>query len=686
VDFSTGVNTVDPATFRLTSLTGINTSFDRPFLQGMINNLLGRVGTMTQAFVAADNNTFAPPETYFKFDARFYEYDLYFQDTWKFRPNLTFDLGLRWEPKMSPRGGNGQSVIYVPDRPIRLGEAPANDIRWAPGKLYNDDWNNFGPAVGFAWDPFKTGKTSIRANYRLAFDRMATFLFSSAIFPTAPGLTYGVSNTSFGSAGGRVSQGLPQLAPPAGLTPQQLQQPPAFSTNALTVIDPSLRSPKVHEWGVSFQREVGFNSVLEVNYIGKKGIGLLGGYDINQVDIFNNGFLQAFNQVRAAYLANPACAPVQTSSCTIPANTSQFFNDLLSTATGSTGLRAGESGSQFLARQYGSSINLGSVAAVAAAIAQRINPGQTAPAFTLATNSATGQRFSPFLFQPYPQFSGAMYVIDTNDFSFYNSLQVIWRRRFTKGISYQLSYTLAKSMDTRSFDPTFTRVSRANLQSASSTPFNIYNRRLNYAPSDFDRRHALQGYFVYDLPLGKGHRFLNTNSNWLDRVIGGWEVAGGLTWLSGRPFTVYSGVNTVSNVNQSPANCNNCRPDMGNLVVDPVTGVLYFFNRDQIGQGFSSATLSSGQFSVPAPGELGNTGRNFFRGPAYFDIDMTFGKKFRFTERMNLELRLEAQNLTNHPSFDIPVATITSSSFGNIYNTFLNSSARRMQVALKFNF
>ena len=124
---------------------------------------------------------------------------------------------------------------------------------------------------------------------------------------------------------------------------------------------------------------------------------------------------------------------------------------------------------------------------------------------------------------------------------------------------------------------------------------------------------------------------------------------------------------------------------MGQLQVDPNTGVLYFFNRNQIGQSFSSATLSAGQFSVPAPGSIGNTGRNFFIGPQYFELDMTLGKRFKFTERMNLEVRMEAQNLTNHPSFDIPNATITSGSFGNIATSLLSGS-RKMQLALKFNF
>lgn len=662
VDFSTGVNTVDINQFGLNTLAGLNTNFDLPFLQGMINNFLGRIGNISQAFVAVSDTQFGSAGTRYFFDAWYNDYDFYFQDAWKLRSNLTLDLGLRWEPKMSPRGG-GNSRIFRPDRPIRLGEPPANNIRWVEGKLFDDDWNNFAPVVGVAWDPFGDGKTSLRANYRLAYDRLNTFIFSSVIYPRVPGATLGVINTSFGAAGGRLRQGLPQLAPPAGLTPEQLRQPAAFSLNSIFVVDPSLRTPKVNEWGVSFQRELGGNSVLEVRYIGNHGVGLFGGYDVNQVEIFSNGFLQAFNTVRAG-------------------GDSQLINDLLSTDS-----RRGinETGSQLMRRLFSSSVNLGSVAAIAAAIAQRVNPNQTVPAFTLATNSATGQKFSPFFFQAYPQFAGAMNVLDTNDVSRYNALEVIWKRRFTKGVSYQLGYTLAKSMDTRSFDPTFSTVSRGSVQSASSTPFDIHNRRLNYAPSDFDRRHAFQGYFVYDLPFGRGARFGNNVSPWLNQLIGGWELAGDIIWLSGRPFTVYSGVNTVSNVNASPANCNGCDPNMGHLVVDPIAGVLYYFDRNQIGSSLDSTTLARGNFSVPAPGQLGNTGRNFFRGPRYFTLDMTLGKRIRFTERMNLELRLETQNLLNHPSFDIPVATITSSSFGNIATSLLSGS-RKMQIAAKFHF
>ena len=70
---------------------------------------------------------------------------------------------------------------------------------------------------------------------------------------------------------------------------------------------------------------------------------------------------------------------------------------------------------------------------------------------------------------------------------------------------------------------------------------------MNYARSDFDRRHALQGNFIYELPFGKGKPLLGGANGVVDRIVGGWDVAGILILESGRPFTVYSGANTLTN-------------------------------------------------------------------------------------------------------------------------------------------
>ncbi|HVF58154.1 MAG TPA: TonB-dependent receptor [Pyrinomonadaceae bacterium] len=638
VDFSRVTNPV-PANFNVPT-AGINTN-DRPRLQSLINVLLGRVGNVSQGFVALNDTTFGPPGTRFNFDARYPEYDFYAQDTWKILPNLTLDYGLRWEVKLSPRGPS--NTILRPDRPIRFGEAPSNTIKFVEGKLFDDDYNNFAPSVGLAWDPFKTGKTSIRVNYRLAYDRMNTFVLSSTIFQSAPGATLSLVDPSFGASGGRVRNGIPTLAPPAGITPNQFRQPDPFSTRSLTVVDPSLRSPKTNQWGLSVQRELPGGNVIEVNYIGRRGVGLYGAYDANQVDIFNNGFLEAFKIVKAG-------------------GDSPLINSLLAADTRRP---ANQTGSQFFRTTFSSELTLNSVASAAQQLAQRTNPGDS------GTPVIVRSGFSPFFFQPYPQFSGALNVLDSNDYSTYNALEITFKRRFSQSLGYQVSYTWAKSLDTRSFDPAFTVAGRGSNQSSSSTPFDLRNRNQNYARSDFDRRHALQGYFVYEVPFGRGRRYLSNLNPVLNHLIGGFEFAGVMILESGRPYTIYSGSNTVSNVIQSTANCNSC---VGLGTVQQESGTNFFFSPEE-----------RARFSTPGPGEGGNTGRNAFTAPAIFRFDLTIGKKFVFTEVRNIELRAELQNATNHPTLDNPTAVITSSTFGRIRDS-VTSSARKIQMALKFNF
>jgi hypothetical protein len=420
-------------------------------------------------------------------------------------------------------------------------------------------------------------------------------------------------------------------------------------------VDPDTQFPENHQWFAGVQRELLWNNVLEVNYIGRRGVHLFGGYDSNQVNILAKdsrcpeNFLQAFNALRASTTAN---------SCLI----NLMFTGNTADNSGTTTFR----GIGTVATALSNSSTGGSVGAAALAASQHTTSGaQTIGRATFFNN--------PFFFQRFPQFTGAVNVLDSNDVSRYHGLEIILKRRFNNGLSYQVGYTWSISKDTRSFDPTFTTVSRANNQSASSTPFDINNRNLNYAWSDFDRRHALQATYVYELPFGKGKMFGGNVPRALDLVIGGWQVAGTFNWASGRPFTVYSGLTTYTNVNQSFANCSECTRGMGRLV-------------DRGGQGwswFSNEQLA--MFSQPAPGELGNTGRNFFIGPRQFQTDISLSKKFRFTERYSFDFRVDARNLTNNASFSIPTATYTSDSFGRI-GTGVTSFARRIQLSGKFNF
>jgi hypothetical protein len=492
----------------------------------------------------------------------------------------------------------------------------------------------------------------------LASDRIATFLFGSSIFQSTPGNAIGVTNSAFGQAGGlyrNVGPVIAALAP--GNTPDNLRQPPVFSTGSISVIDPDLQFPQVHEWSASFQREIWGGNVVEVNYIGKHAVHLLGGYNVNQVNIFagvsgiSENFLQAFNSIRASSSYN-----------------SPLINFLF------TGNAANNAGTATFRSLNTTNISQGAVGSAALVTSQRLC--QTADV-TNGICTTTGVQLisrtagNPFLFQPYPQFSGGLNVFDSSDYSNYHGLQLIFRRRISHGVGFQFAYTFSKSKDNRSWDPSLSTISTGSSQAASSTPFDLRDRNLNYTWSDFDRRHVFQGTYVWELPFGKG-TWLDPNNKALDYIVGGWQLSGTVLWESGRPFTVYSGVNTFGNVVQSTADCSGCSRNIGQLVLEN-------------GRNFWFDSTARSMFSTPAPGTIGNTGRNFFLAPIYFQTDVSLLKKFRLTERMSFDFRIDAKNLTNTPSFDNPTAVLTSSIFGRI-NDSVTNNARRIQISGKFNF
>lgn len=658
-----------------TGATVIN-SADRTRLENQINDMLGRVGTITQAFVRDTSNpsAFASPGTRWLFDADHPELDFYAQDTWRVRPNLTLDLGARYELRLHPRAA-GDRPILVPNKPVTLGSAPANDVRWVEGDLFDNEYGLIMPSVGLAWDPFGSGKTSIRLNYRMASDRIGTFLFSSSIFQSTPGNTTLGSNTSFGANGGLRRNGLPSVVPTQ--SPDQLGQPRAFSTSAITVMDPDLKFPRIHNWTASFQREIFGSNVLEVNYIGKKATNLFGGYNANQVELnrtlpgTGETFLQAFNSIRgnAAY-NSPLINLLFTGSTTNNAGTTRFR------ALNATG------------------ITQGSAASLALAMSQQVCVAAFVTAgLCTSTDQTNGARildlrgFSSF-FQPFSQFTGGLFVVESNDFSFYNGVEFIMKRRMRNGFSYQVGYTWALSKDTRSFDPVFTTVSTGTLQSSANTPLNNYDRKANYAWSDFDRRHSLLGTYVVELPFGRGKPIGSNMPSVINYIISGWQVAGTLRITSGRPFTVFAGLNTLSQTSGSYANCNNCPRNMGNV---------HQADYDAPGSGLRNwwwTAEERARFTQPAPGETGNTGRNYFVGPMYREADISLTRKFRFTERVNFDLRIDAKNVTNTPNFAAPTAVLpagfSQSGFGNSIfgriNADVVNNARRIQWSGRLNF
>jgi hypothetical protein len=635
VDFNRLINTVAPDRFNLPA--DINQAFDRNPLESNINLLLGRVGTISRGFVA-EGSRFVPGV--YNFKAHFNEFDFFFQDSWKVRRNVTVDLGLRWEAKMAPTS-SPDGRLRRPNQLATAGAAPSTALRWEQGSLYKNDMNNFAPSVGIAWDPFGDGKTSVRSNYRMAFDRINTFVLSSSIFQNLPGIVQGRTEQAFGQNGGRLQTVRP-LEPPTS-DPAAFAQPPAFSLNNITVADPAFETPQTHQWSLGIQRQVAKNTVVEVNYIGRRAHNLFGAYNSNQVQTTRNGFIDAVRTVQGG-------------------GQSPLINQIM----GPDARRnAAETGSDAMRRLYAADLRNNAAGTIANDLGRRTVAGGR-------TQIEAAGLPSSFFF-PFPQFAGGLFVLDSNDFSTYHGLQMQLDRRFSNGLTFQVAYTFSKSLDTRSFDPAFTVAASGNAQSAASSPFDINNRRYNYAPSDFDRRHALQSYWVYELPFGKGKRFGAGAGAVLDRLIGGWQVAGLFTAQGGRPFTVFSGFNSVFNTVQSTGDCANCRRDFGGTRDE--NGLKWFFSPEE------RAAFTS----VAALGTTGSTGRNFFRGPMAFNMDMSFNKRIRVSEKTNFEIRADMTNFTNTPTFGFPTATVSSAVFGRIRNSVISGS-RKIQLGAKFNF
>jgi hypothetical protein len=195
------------------------------------------------------------------------------------------------------------------------------------------------------------------------------------------------------------------------------------------------------------------------------------------------------------------------------------------------------------------------------------------------------------------------------------------------------------------------------------------NRSLERAPAQFDTPHTLTINAVYELPFGRGKRFLGQNraGGW---ILGGWQLSGIETYRSGAPLSLRSATNTLGNFGGSQRpNWNGQSPYTSG---DITSRVGNYFN--------------IGAFAVPAAYTYGNTARlvSWLRAPAYANLDLAIDRTFRITERFHLQFRAEAFNLLNQTVFGLPNTSIGSPAAGVI--STIGNNPRQMQFALKLIF
>lgn len=492
------------------------------------------------------------------------------QDDWRVTPNLTVNLGLRYENATVPLGFFGD-----PD--------PSHQAFSIPGPVERDN-NNFAPTFGFAYSPrpaegsfwrtlFGDGSTVIRGGYRINYD----LLFYNILVVNAGNFPF----TSTNQVNNVVDQ-FPARVPVSA---------PVFNPlNQFVNTQVDARTPYSQLYSLSVQREMFRNYVLEVGYTGSR----------------------ALDQIRQLQM-NPS----------------------LLTDAQAAAVRA---------RQ-----------AIPALQARRVNPA-----------------------------AGARVLIGPGAQSTYNAGFVSFNRRFSRGLQYGVSYTFSRNMSNNDESLGVAAITNSSPQAPQDT-FRVDTEK---SLSVFDRTHRIVVNYLYEAPAPW---FARENA-FLRQVFGGWQISGITTGQSGQPFTVFTGIDTNGNgsaVGDRP----NFNP-AATITRDPVTGNLRTFTQDPANPAFLVPRLNTANTAGPLiftgtgaiqANSLGNgtLGRNTFRGPGFWNTNLSIAKNFRFGEDRRFRISADFLNAFNQDNYGNPVSNMNSANFGRNTNNWGN---RSITLGAKFTF
>ena len=480
-------------------------------------------------------------------DFRLNLYAVYLSDSYKVRPNLTLNMGMGWDYKSPPREINNRMAIFDFDAVKYL--VAGKDFEGSPIDAY---YKSFRPQFGFAWQPFGSQKTVIRAGFGLywesqkANDYEGLYLNAPFVYPAT--LTSGATPTLF------VDNLFPAIDP-NGPIPLSVEIQTRFMHE---------KRPYSPEWNLTLQQQFAQNWVAQVSYEGSSFI--RGG---------------SFNQA---------------------------------------------------------------------------NPGAIDPTGTIPLQ----QR------RLYPQY-GDINLNTTMNHGYYHGGTASLKKRFSTGLSLDMHYTWAHSIDN-------------GTNEINNADFPLVGRKFERGHSDIDIRHRFVASYIYELPVGKGRRFLNQGGI-VNGVLGGWQVSGITSFMTGPPDKVTLPGNWL-NIGTRVSG----RPD---CVADPHDSSL----SDNV-RSNGLVYFNTSAFQLPAQRTPGNCGRNVLRSPGVNNWDLSLQKNTRITERVSLQTRFEFFNTWNHAQWQMWSGrsggsyTYGRPGFGNA--SFGRVTAARdpriIQIAMKFIF
>jgi hypothetical protein len=625
---------------------------------------------------------------------------VYAQDTWRVKPNFTLNYGLRWEFATAPY--NHLGIAVFPDYANFLGPSTAlfqpgtlNGVQnpvMTPGKVASKaDLVNPGPNAGFTWTPTADAKTVIRGGYALTYyDEGTNFFMSNPgnnpgqqqsldLQPGAPG---------FAPGGLSLQSPLPPfVAFPDAYKPAFNLADFTFSGSTISTMKPDLRLPYVQSWNIGIQREIAPNTVIELRYLGNRGSHEWRTYNVNEVNIFENGFLDEFKKAQSNLAINAANGRTGFANNGLPGQAPLPIFETAFGARGSQPALAAASG--FTNGTFVTNLQQGTAGSLANTLANnstylcRMLGSSFAPCARLGYD-APG-RYPINFFEVNPFVAGAnLNLVDDVGTSKYQGLQVQLRRRLHEGFSLTANYTLSKAQTDIWADNATQTVNFHTLRDQS----------LDWGPMPFDVRHVLQTFWTYELPFGPGHSLGHRNAA-LSALAGGWTLSGVLTLQSGSPFRLSSGRSTVNNGDSGVVLPNGVTVDQlqDMIRINPGPGSNRLFVDPSL---VGPDGRANGQFlQVPTdPGVLGQY--VFLYGRNQFNIDASVEKQFALP-RMRLAVWAGVFNLTNNAIWSVNSLNntvpglvfltdlnITSQTFGQISGPANASRSAQLRAEIRF--
>jgi hypothetical protein len=679
-----GISSNDPADtmFNTTNFPGASTANLNAarglysMLTGRVNSIAGeiRIDEATGQYVYLGASTQR---------AQLRDYGFYVSDTWRWKPNLTINAGVRYvlQTPFYPRnssystatledvfGVSGVDNIFKPG--VMTGKVP-EFVQFEEGeRAYKTDWNNWAPNLGFAWSVpgaengllrrlfgAQESDSVLRAGFSVSYNRPGMSDFTGGIDDN-PGLSQSANrNHSLGNLG---TPGTIFLRNPGQLGPPAFPSSPVYPIRDVVdedvhIFDENLQIPWARSWTAGWQRKLTSNMAFEVRYVGTSAGDQWEEYDYNELNIVENNFLNEFRLAQQNLQANLAAGRGATF---------RYFGDGTGTAplpiflAYFSGLPAAQAGN---ANNYTSTLFANStfVNPLAHFNPQPFIAANALDADLARRNNALQAGLPANFIVVNPDLLGGAEVTGNGGGTSYHSLQLELRKRLSNNLQFGTNYTYGRALSQNFFS--FRR------------PW-VYTEDTG---AEGGVTHAFKANWVYDLPFGRGQRYGSGAGEWLDRLIGGWSFDGITRIQSGRLID-FGNVRLVGMSEDDFRDAFDLRIDDAGRAVymlpqDIIDNTVKAFNVSATSlTGYGADGPPSGRYLAPANGpdcvEIGQSNANrpheaygdcgtrelVTTGPSQVRFDLSISKRIPIASRVRAEFRVELLNAFNKPWF-VPV-------------------------------